>query len=60
MAFKTLPTSREPLTLAGLEATITRRRAAAGTVDVPRNTGTRRTASKTALLGEIDKLGKRW
>ena len=60
MAFKTLPTRREPLTLATLAASIARRRAETGVTDVPRNTGTRRTASKAALLDEIEKLGKRW
>ena len=60
MAFKTLPTRREPLTLATLAASIARRRAETGVTDVPRNAGTRRTASKAALFDEIERLGKRW
>lgn len=37
-----------------------RRRAALGHLDIPRNSGKRRTASKRALLKEIEKAGGRW
>jgi hypothetical protein len=36
------------------------RRAAAGNPTVPRNSGTRRTPSKRALLAAIEKAGGRW
>jgi hypothetical protein len=36
------------------------RRAEIGPIDVPRNSGTRRTDSKRALLAEIEKLGGEW
>jgi hypothetical protein len=36
------------------------RRAEIGEVEVPRNSGNRRTASKRALLAEIEKLGGDW
>jgi hypothetical protein len=36
------------------------RRAEIGAVEVPRNSGKRRTASKRALLAEIEKLGGEW
>lgn len=60
MAFKTLKTKREPLTLEALAQSIARRRAIAPEVEVPRNTGTRRTASKQTLLDEIAKTGTKW
>jgi len=36
------------------------RRAELGSVPVPRNSGKRRSASKKALLAEIEKAGGRW
>ena len=36
------------------------RRAAAGNPDMPRNAGTRRTASKRALLEAIEDAGGKW
>lgn len=60
MAFKTLKTKREPLTLEALAESIARRRAAAPDVIIPRNSGTRRTPSKQALLDEIAKAGTKW
>jgi hypothetical protein len=36
------------------------RRAALGNPEAPRNSGTRRTASKRALLAAIEKAGGRW
>ncbi|MFS0848149.1 hypothetical protein AB3M93_01610 [Novosphingobium panipatense] len=60
MAFKTLQTKREPLTLEALAKSIARRRAAASEIIVPRNSGKRRTASKQALLDAIAKTGTKW
>lgn len=57
MAFKT---RREPVTLGDLGARIARRAAELGGVDVPRNSGTRRTASKRALLRAVEELGGEW
>jgi hypothetical protein len=39
---------------------LTRRRAAVGNPELPRTSGKRRTASKKALLAEIEKAGGRW
>ena len=39
---------------------LVRRKAAAGPLDVPRNSGKRRTPSKRALLKEIRKAGGKW
>jgi len=36
------------------------RRAEIGEVEIPRNSGKRRTASKRALLAEIEKPGGNW
>ncbi len=60
MAFKTLQTRTEPTTLEAMSARLAVRRAEIGPIDVPRNSGTRRTASKRALLAEIEKLGGEW
>ncbi|AOR76864.1 hypothetical protein [Novosphingobium resinovorum] len=60
MAFKTLQTKREPLTLETLAQSIARRRAAAPEIVVPRNEGKRRTASKQALLEAIAETGTKW
>lgn len=60
MAFKTLKTRREPVTLEELGASIERRRADVGDVTVPRNAGKNRTPSKRALLKAIEDLGGKW
>lgn len=60
MAFKTLKTKREAMTLTELGARIARRRAELGEIEIPRNSGTRRTASKRALLKAIEDLGGKW
>lgn len=60
MAFKTFKTKREPITLAELGARIDRRRAELGRIDVPRNSGKRRTASKRALIEAIEDAGGKW
>lgn len=39
---------------------LTRRRAELGDIEVPRNSGTRRTASKRALLKAIEDAGGKW
>lgn len=60
MAFKTLSTQRDPLSLDALGQRIARRRAELGEIDVPRNSGKRRTASKRALLKAIEDAGGKW
>lgn len=60
MAFKTLQTRTEPVTLEVMAERLAARRAEIGEVEVPRNSGKRRTASKRALLAEIEKLGGDW
>jgi len=60
MAFKTLKTTREAISLTALGERIAKRREVTGTVSVPRNDGTRRTPSKQALLDEIAKAGGNW
>ncbi|WP_288485814.1 hypothetical protein [uncultured Novosphingobium sp.] len=52
---------REPITLeAHLERLEQRRAALRREVAVPRNSGTRRTASKRALLAAIEATGAKW
>ena len=46
--------------LADFGREVLQRRAAAGDPDLPRNTGTRRTASKRALLEAIEDVGGKW
>ncbi|MFK4792156.1 hypothetical protein [Sphingobium sp. ZW T5_29] len=60
MALKT--SSPEPITLEELGRKIARRRAELGITDadMPRNSGTRRTASKKALLKAIKDAGGNW
>lgn len=61
MASETLPMKREPITLeAHLERLEQRRAALRREVAVPRNSGTRRTASKRALLAAIEATGAKW
>lgn len=60
MAFKTLKTKRAAVTLEALGAAVDRRREVVGEVEVPRNTGLRRTASKRALLKAIKDAGGKW
>ena len=63
MASRTLADPDEPgrvVRLSDLGAEIVRRRAEIGAVEAPRNAGTRRTASKRALLNAIAETGKRW
>ena len=60
MAFKTLQTKREPLTLEALAQSIARRREGESKIQVPRNDGKRRTSSKQALLDAIARTGADW
>ncbi len=60
MAFRTLSTRREGTTLAALGERIAQLRDVAPTVDVPRNSGRRRTPSKRALLDAINDAGGEW
>jgi hypothetical protein len=61
MPFKNLPTESEPITLEAHLERLEQRRAALGReINVPRNSGTRRTASKRALLAAIEATGAKW
>ncbi len=60
MAFKTLQTRTEPTTLEAMAERLAARCAEIGPIDVPRNSGKRRTEAKRALLAEIEKLGGAW
>jgi hypothetical protein len=48
------------INMAELGARLARRKAELGLPDLPRNSGRSRTASKQALLAEIEKLGGKW
>lgn len=58
MVSKISKTEIVPLEEFGRE--VARRREALGEVDMPRNSGKRRTASKHALLKAIEEAGGRW
>jgi hypothetical protein len=60
MVFKTFKVKREPITLEELGRRIDRRRAEVGDIEIPRNSGKRRTASKRALLKAIEEAGGKW
>ena len=60
MVFKTFKVKREPITLEELGRRIDRRRAEVGDIEIPRNSGNRRTASKRALLKAIEDIGGKW
>ena len=60
MAFKTFKTKREPVTLEALAGRIATRKAAIGEIEIPRNAGKKRTASKRSLLRAIEKIGGLW
>jgi hypothetical protein len=60
MAFKTLKTSRAPITLDELGQRLARRKAELGLPALPRNSGNRRTPSKRALLKAIEDAGGQW
>lgn len=46
--------------MADVAARLIKRRAELGEPEMPRNPGKNRTASKRALLAEIEKLGGKW
>jgi hypothetical protein len=48
------------MSLAELSKRIDGRRGQVGDIEVPRNSGTRRTASKRALLKAIEEAGGKW
>lgn len=58
MASKFLPP--DPVSLAEFGEEVLRRRGAAGEPEMPRNDGSRRTASKRALLEAIEDAGGEW
>lgn len=60
MPFKTFKPKREEIAFEELGRRISRRRAEVGEIDVPRNAGNRRTASKRALLKAIEDAGGKW
>lgn len=61
MVSKLYKTDKRVLTLEALGTDVVRRRAVAGkNPEPPRNTGTRRTASKRALLKAIEGAGGKW
>lgn len=62
MASKSSTSDPEPeaVSLEEFGREVERRREALGLVDMPRNTGTRRTASKRALLEAIAAAGGKW
>ena len=62
MGFKNYKSASAPITLEELGREIARRRAELGITDadMPRNSGTRRTASKKALLKAIKDVGGNW
>jgi hypothetical protein len=60
MAFKTLKTKREAVTLEAFGRRVAARKAEFGLPDPPRNAGKNRTESKRALLKAIKDLGGKW
>jgi hypothetical protein len=60
MVFKTFKVKREAIPLDEFGRSIARRRAEVGDIEIPRNSGTRRTASKRALLKAIEDAGGKW
>ncbi|RJG57379.1 hypothetical protein D0Z70_02785 [Sphingobium terrigena] len=62
MAFRTYKSSQPAVSLEELGRQIARRRAELGITDadIPRNSGTRRTESKKALLKAIKDIGGNW
>lgn len=60
MAFKTFKTKREAVTLKALAGRIAARKVMIGEIEIPRNSGKKRTASKRALLKAIQDSGGNW
>lgn len=60
MELKTFNRSPQAVSLEDFGRDVARRRAAVGVVQMPRNSGTRRTESKQSLLAAIEATGARW
>jgi hypothetical protein len=60
MASKRSATEPKAVPLEDFAADLARRREALGAIDMPRNSGKRRTASKRALLKAIEDAGGKW
>jgi len=60
MASRRSKAERKPVTLEEFGLDVARRREAAGEVQIPRNSGTRRTLSKRSLLKAIEDAGGKW
>jgi hypothetical protein len=60
MAFQTLKTRNSAISLDQLERDIARQKSALPDLKIPRNSGTRRTQSKRALLKAIEETGAKW
>lgn len=60
MELQTSRPSRKAVSLEAFERDLARRRETLGGVDMPRNSGQRRTESKRALLAAIEATGARW
>jgi hypothetical protein len=60
MVSKSSKPDKAPVPLADFGREVLLRRAAAGDPVMPRNSGTRRTASKRALLKAIEEAGGKW
>ncbi|WP_255245801.1 hypothetical protein [Sphingobium sp. D43FB] len=62
LAFRTYKSSRPAISLDAFGRDVARRRAELGITDadMPRNSGTRRTESKKALLKAIKDIGGNW
>ena len=60
MASRTSKAKPKAVPLAEFVADIDRRRAETGVTDLPRNSGTRHTPSKRALLKAIEDAGGKW
>lgn len=54
------PSKKAAIKFEDFAADIARRREAAGNLEIPRNSGLRRTASKRALLKAIGETGSKW
>lgn len=51
---------RSSVSLRDFKRELSRRREEAGPIDIPRNSGNRRTKTKRALLAALAKLGATW
>lgn len=60
MAFQTLKPKRPATTLAELDGAIRVQLERTGPLNIPRNSGARRTPSKVAMLAAIENSGGRW